>query len=204
MDLDESKPPISDIAPDGNVILVVGPEKAPLKVYSQCLRAASKVFRVMFGPDWSEGQGLASQSPPEIPLEEDDASAFRIILCVLHHHNAEVPDSEGLSPTEVLNIAVAADKYDLAVALKFAATEWLKPKKGLDLMDMGRLMTAALLLQDARMFAEQAMDLVLQWSGSYMALLDDAIINQFLPFKSVCMHISLAIMICLNMREFGD
>lgn len=89
---------------------------------------------------------------------------------------------------------MAADKYDLAVALKFAAAEWLKPKRGLDLMDIGRLMTAALLLEDACMFAQQAMELILQCSGSYMGLLDDAMINQFLPFKSVCTHISLAIM----------
>lgn len=98
MDHDESKPPIADIAPDGDVILFVGPEKTPLKVYSQCLRAASKVFRVMFGPDWSEGKGLTSRSPREIPLEEDDASALRTILCVLHHRNAEVPDSQGFHP----------------------------------------------------------------------------------------------------------
>ncbi|OIW22505.1 hypothetical protein CONLIGDRAFT_638285 [Coniochaeta ligniaria NRRL 30616] len=186
MDPDEGpdKPPISDIAPDGDLILVVGPEKSQLKVYSQCLRAASSVFNAMFGADWSEGKGLSSQSPCEIPLEEDDASALRTIFCVLHHRNTEVPDSEALTPTEILNIAIASDKYDLAVALKYVSALWLKPKRGLDLMDMGRLMTAALLLEDSRMFAAQTLELILQWHGSYLGLLDDAVIAQFVPFKA--------------------
>ncbi|KAH8901877.1 hypothetical protein BR93DRAFT_932708 [Coniochaeta sp. PMI_546] len=185
MEPGEGKSLLSDIAFDGDVTLVVGPEAVRLRVYSQCLRAASKVFNTMLGPHWSEGKGLTSQSPREIPLEEDDASALRTILCVLHHSNTEMPDSATLTPTEILNIAVASDKYDLAVALKYASAQWLKPRDGLGLMDMGRLMTADFLLEDTHMFAAQTVELMLHWNGSYLDLLDDDTIAQFLPFKAI-------------------
>jgi hypothetical protein len=51
--------PVADISPDGDVVLVVGPRNVRLRIHSQCLRCASKVFGAMFGPHWSEGQGLS-------------------------------------------------------------------------------------------------------------------------------------------------
>jgi hypothetical protein len=42
---------------------------------------------------------------------------MRVICCVLHHRNEQVP--ERLDHTFVLNIAIAADKYDLGRALSF-------------------------------------------------------------------------------------
>jgi hypothetical protein len=47
--------PVPDISPDGDVVLVVGPRNVRLRIQSQCLRCASKVFGAMFGPTWSEG-----------------------------------------------------------------------------------------------------------------------------------------------------
>ncbi|KAB5531432.1 hypothetical protein GE09DRAFT_1228231 [Coniochaeta sp. 2T2.1] len=176
---------ISDIIHDGDVVFLVGPEKTPLKVYSQCLRTGSKVFNSMLGPTWSEGKGLSSLSPPEIPLEEDDADALRTIFFVLHHRNREVPASSTLTPSDILNIAVMSDKYDLAVALEYVRLQWLKPREGLDLLDIGRLATAALLMGDSRMFVAHTMELMLNWEGPYLELLDDEAIGQFLPFKAV-------------------
>lgn len=133
-------------------MLLVGPEKARLRVYSQCLRSASKVFNSMFGPDWDEGRALSSQAPREIPLKEDDASALRTIFCVLHHRNTDVPDPDTLTPKEIVDIAIESDKYDLAVALKYVVPLWLKPRQSPDLLEMGHLMTAALLFENTQLF----------------------------------------------------
>src|SRR5262249_24550771 len=84
---------ITDISPDGDVVLVVGPQNVRLRIHSQCLQCASNVFGAMFGPHWSEGQGLSKESPREVPLVEDDADALRIICCVIHHRNDDVPQS---------------------------------------------------------------------------------------------------------------
>jgi hypothetical protein len=49
---------IVKIAADGDVILVVGPEEVQLRVHSLFLKAASKPFSAMFGPDWREGHNM--------------------------------------------------------------------------------------------------------------------------------------------------
>ena len=54
-ELRENKPStVVKIAADGDVILVVEPEKVKLRVLSLFLKAASKPFSAMFGPDWKE------------------------------------------------------------------------------------------------------------------------------------------------------
>jgi hypothetical protein len=85
--------PVADISPDGDVVLVVGPWNVRLRIHSQCLRCASKVFGAVFGPHWSEGQGLSKESPREVPLVEDDADALRTICCVIHYRNDNVPQA---------------------------------------------------------------------------------------------------------------
>jgi hypothetical protein len=50
--LRDNKPSIIiKIAADGDVILVIGPEKVKLRVHSLFLKEASKPFSAMFGPD---------------------------------------------------------------------------------------------------------------------------------------------------------
>jgi hypothetical protein len=75
-----SKPDrVTDIVPDGDVVLIVGEDNVRLRAYSQCLRSASQVFGAMFGPNWNEGQKLSRESPTEVPLPEYDANAMRVI-----------------------------------------------------------------------------------------------------------------------------
>jgi hypothetical protein len=173
--------PVPDISPDGDVVLVVGPRNVRLRIQSQCLRCASRVFGAMFGPTWSEGQGLSKESPREVRLVEDDADALRIICCVIHHRNNDVPQSP--TPKEVLQIAIEADKYDLNVAL----AQWLKPRGKPEREDMGYLLAAAFLFGDMDMFVAYALTLILHYTGSYLEFLDDKITGQIVPSKrSVC------------------
>lgn len=66
---------VIEVAPDGDLILIVGPEETKLLVHSMLLRAVSKPFSVMFGPDWKEGQAMLDRDGPvELLLSEDDAS----------------------------------------------------------------------------------------------------------------------------------
>jgi len=173
---------IADISPDGDVVLVVGPRSIRLRIHSQCLKCASKVFGAMFGPHWSEGQGLSKESPREVPLVEDDADDLRTICCVIHHRNDDVPQS--LTPREVLQIAIEANKYDLNVALKYAFAQWLKPRENADRVDMGYLLAAAFLFGDMDTFVEHSLVLILHYKGSYLEFLDDEITSQILPWKT--------------------
>jgi len=65
-----------EISPDGDLILIVGPEEAKLQVHSMLLVAVSKLFSVMFGLDWKEGHDMLDRDgPAELLLPEDNAAA---------------------------------------------------------------------------------------------------------------------------------
>jgi hypothetical protein len=177
--------PVQDVSPDGDVVLVVGPRKVRLRIQSQCLRCASKVFSAMFRPHWNEGQGLSKESPQEVPLVEDDADALRTICCVIHHRNDDVAQS--LTPKEVLQIAIEADKYDLNTSLKFARVQWLKPRDSPERVDMGYFLAAAFLFGDMNMFVAHTLALILNYKGSYLEFFGDEITSQIVPWKTFCM-----------------
>lgn len=175
---------LTTIASDGDVIMVVGPDKHQMRVDSHCVRRASKVFDIMLGPNWSEGQELSRNSPPQVTLDEDDAEAMETIFYVLHHRNEEVP--EKFSGESILEIAIASDKYDFAVALRFASAEWLRRTHGIGMIGQGYLATAAFLFDIADEFKRYTYFLMLSEQGSYLQLLKNDKISQFLPFKAIC------------------
>jgi hypothetical protein len=66
---------LAEIAPFGDVVFLVGPDKIKLQVVSGILRIL-KVFEAMLGSNFAEGQGHNCDSPKEIDLPEDDAKAL--------------------------------------------------------------------------------------------------------------------------------
>jgi len=83
---------VTKIAADGDVILVVGPERVRLRVYSLFLKAASKPFSIMLGPDWKESHNMFDRDGlVELPLPEDNAAALKLICAIIHHQNNIVP-----------------------------------------------------------------------------------------------------------------
>ncbi|KAF2821284.1 hypothetical protein CC86DRAFT_426506 [Ophiobolus disseminans] len=149
--------PESNIAPNGDVIFVVGPEPRKLRVHSAILRYASKYFENMFGPHFAEGQDLGQNSPKEISMPDDNATA-----------NNEVPSR--LKPDVMFHIAVAADKFDCAVAIKPSNSLWLKPDGVEDIVGLGYLMAAAYILDDATAFSEITLAMAMRHNESYLLL----------------------------------
>lgn len=165
---DTQKKTLVEIAPDGDLILIVGPEEAKLLVHSMLLRAVSRVFSVMFRPDWKEGQDLLDRDgPTELPLPEDNAAALKIICCIIHHRNREIPQT--LAAGDILAVAVTADKYDCLHALRFASESWLRPSTG-ESSNLMLLTAAAYLFQNAQAFKEITRALILDYDGPYLAL----------------------------------
>ncbi|KAH7407173.1 hypothetical protein BKA64DRAFT_408839 [Cadophora sp. MPI-SDFR-AT-0126] len=165
---DDKSSTVVNIAVDGDVILVVGPEKAKLRVLSLFLKAASKPFSAMFGPDWREGQNMINHDMPvELLLPEDNVGALKVICAVIHHQNNKVPRI--LAAGDVLSVAVAADKYGCVDALKFASADWLRPGKT-EARDLMLLTAAAYLFQNTQAFKEITRGLILNHDGPYLAL----------------------------------
>jgi hypothetical protein len=160
---DSNPSTIVEIAANGNVILVVGPEKMKLRVYSLFLQATSRPFSAMFGPDWNKGYNM----PVELPLPEDNAVALKLICAIIHHCNEMVPQT--LAARDVLGIAVTADKYDCISALKFAGGHWLQPRE-FEAGDLMVLAAAAYLFQNAQAFKEITKTMILNHSSPYLTL----------------------------------
>ncbi|KAL2068131.1 hypothetical protein VTL71DRAFT_16229 [Oculimacula yallundae] len=164
---------IVNIAADGDVILVVGPEQVKLRVLSLFLKAASKPFSAMFGPEWKEGYNMLNRDGPvELLLPEDNADALKIICTVIHHQNDKVPQT--LAAADILEVATAADKYDCVNALKFASRNWLLRGKK-EAGDLMLLTAAAYVFQDAQAFKETTRELILNHDGPYFALSCDKV-----------------------------
>lgn len=169
----EHKPTtLVDIAADGDVILVVGPEKIRLRVHSLNLKATSKPFSAMLGPIWKEGRDLLQDGSVELPLPEDNAKAMEYICATLHHQNKMLPVT--MTPLDVLEVAVVADKYDLVDALRFASESWLHARnaKADELMV---LTAASYAFQNVQAFRDLTRTLILDYEGSYLSLATERI-----------------------------
>lgn len=115
------------ISPNGDLNLVVGAEKVLILVQSLCLKQTSKVFATMLGPNFKEGHDFAARSnaPGYLSLPVDDAANLRVICAIVHGRNDMV---DRLSLSEVLDIALLADKYDFIEALRYASESWVLPQ----------------------------------------------------------------------------
>jgi hypothetical protein len=112
----------------GDVVLVVGPEQLKLRVHSLILKATSKPFAAMLGPNWTKGHDKPDRDMPmEVLLPEDNAISLKYICAIAHYQNQMIPDD--LTAQDVLGIAIMADKYDIVDALSLASRPWLLTSK---------------------------------------------------------------------------
>ncbi|KAF5574827.1 uncharacterized protein FSUBG_14004 [Fusarium subglutinans] len=138
----------------------------------------------MLGPNWKEGHDMRhSNGPFELFLPDDDAAALEIICSVIHYQNDKIPQT--LPASDVLAVAVAADKYDCLNAIQFAYRAWIrKPKEKSE--DLMLLTAAACLFADAQAFKEATAALILHHHGSYLALSGEEL-EAIIPWKIFCM-----------------
>ncbi|KAI1763286.1 hypothetical protein GGR53DRAFT_371647 [Hypoxylon sp. FL1150] len=160
------------IAPDGDVIFVVGDEQRRLRVHSVFLRTVSSVFRAMLGPHFREGANLSSDCPTVIPLPDDDPEAMEVIFNIVHFRLDAV--KERYEPGELLCLAVATDKYDMTGALRLSTRGWLRCEGIRDPDQLWKLAKATYILRNYGVFRTVTMLLVVYHTGSFYRLNDDA------------------------------
>lgn len=177
---------LRDISPDGDVMLVVGSQGIELRVSSHCLRAASSVFNIMFGPHWKEGQNLCSSRPTEVRLVEDDADMMQLICCVIHHRNDDIPHT--IDGRTALRLAVVIDKYDCARAMQHFIQWYMRPDgEAMDtLSEQAYLTAAAYILKNDELFHHLTRGLVVEFKPFYLPLVKDPLLRQHLPCELFC------------------
>lgn len=174
---------VDEVAADGDVVLIVGPNKKKLRVHSLFLKTASKVLEAKAGPRTSEGQDISKDDAQEVFLPEDDVGAMKTLCAVIHLRSHAASDA--FTPSEVLKIAIAADKYDCIVALRDASGHWLKPVENASVEDLKILMAAAYLFDNAQAFKEITAALILNHTDSYLALAQGQV-ESLIPRKIFC------------------
>ena len=122
----------------------------------------------MLGPRFSEGQRLNNNESMEIDMLEDNAEAIEIMLNVIYGCNNAVYN--GLDTSQILQVAIIADKFDCKVALAFAIKVWLNCANITDSNQLWRLLRAAYWFDNAKSFEEISLGLMLHHRGSYLQL----------------------------------
>ncbi|KAJ5952340.1 uncharacterized protein N7479_010753 [Penicillium vulpinum] len=173
---------VVDIVTDGDVILVVGPQKARLRVHSLTLKEASEPLSAMLGLNRKEGDVLREKWPLELLLPEDNAMVMEYICAIIHHPNNILPST--MTPHGILEVAITATKYNFVDALRFASKSWLQTRnvKADELM---ALTAAAYAFQNAQAFRDLTKALILNYGDSYLALSTERI-ESVMNWKVFC------------------
>ena len=151
-------------------------------MHSVCMRTASKVFDAMLGPHFSEGQPSNGGLPRKVSMPDDNAVAMTTICNVIHHRNDLAPDVPGLGGLD--EIALAANKYDCVLALKYAMFQWLDHKELVTFSSLGRLLIAAYVFNNSDAFRRVTRRLITDFSRSYLLLIDTRF-SEIIP-SSIC------------------
>ena len=180
-----------NIAETGDLILVTGPQEERLRVHSLILSMVSKPMRVLLGPDFKEGQTLATSGPEpaEIMLPEDDAMAMSVMCRVLHHQE-DLAVSQ-LAPNVALKVATLADKYDCVAAVRSCLKVWVSHNHTTRNIDsLVQCMTAAYICDDALGFSAVTLSLLHDHVGPYYSILDE-VSRRYLPLEMLSKYLSV-------------
>ncbi|KAM0343390.1 hypothetical protein ACHAPU_008570 [Fusarium lateritium] len=116
---------VHQIGENGDVILVIGPEKLKIQVSSVLLKHISPVFRAMLDSPMSEGEAIRGKvdgCPVRILLPEDHPPAIHhILLCLYGAETCSAPSSACMK-----EIAILANKYDMVHRLRYFGSFWLR------------------------------------------------------------------------------
>ncbi|KAH6603619.1 hypothetical protein Trco_008394 [Trichoderma cornu-damae] len=179
--------PIESFCSAPNLVLLVGPHRTRFMVSSECLGCASQVFRDLVArreqQRWAPGGHMLY--PRELLLEGEQVDVMYTICCIAHCLNDLVPLS--LSPRNILLVAIAAVKYQLHATLRFHMRQWLRQEgeDGVDAVDRGCLMVAAICFNEADMFLAHSKALILDYSVPYADMLEHAPLREALPGRAI-------------------
>ncbi|KAF5675483.1 hypothetical protein FCIRC_7467 [Fusarium circinatum] len=117
---------VTQITPDGDVMLVVGQSQHKIQVSSHFLKLISPVFRAMLDAPMKEGSALANKfdhdDPIEIILPEDKEQPMDQVLRTLYSSD---PSATKFSISEAKEIAILAEKYGMVERLHVFGNFWV-------------------------------------------------------------------------------
>lgn len=154
------------IDPNGDVVLFFTGDSPRLLVSSKVLCLASPVFTAMFSRHFREGHSLSSTGSTEISLPDDPPLAMETIAKILHFRH-DLVSMSGLD--DLFDVALMADKYDLANSLGPWRQVWLrfasKHRKGFSGQHLYREIFIRYVFRDRPGFLELTKQAILWGNG---------------------------------------
>lgn len=139
--------PVEKLAPNGDVILIVGTEKKRIQIHSDFLRLVSPIFDTMLQSQSTmphESRGVC-----QMELPGDDGQAMSLLLRALYGGD---PELDSLKPKEIQQISMLANKYGMAPRVSRQAVTWLHGTKMKDPEEFWYLLNAAYWLERPESF----------------------------------------------------
>jgi len=112
------------VDPDGDLVLVIGPEKTEYLVCSRTICRASKVFKAMLRGGFLEAQKPSNGSQWKVELPEDDATAAEMFFKIVHARFETIPWM--MTMIHLHDIFVFTNKYDVTNCLRPWLLDWIK------------------------------------------------------------------------------
>lgn len=124
-----------DADPAGDLMLLVGPDKALIRASSKVLSLASPVFAKMLGPHFPEGGSLSEQGSlgnsavcsTKVTLPDDDPEAMILFRDTVHFTKRATRD---IALPLLTKMASLSDKYDCSMALSSVSDVWFSNFRG--------------------------------------------------------------------------
>lgn len=142
-----------------------------LRVSSCILAMSSKVFKALFSKRFAEGQAGASRSssePHEIVVQ-DLPTPLKHLCQMLHHQTPQKDGVIDLEESELLDIALMADKYDVveALTIQFEALlgRFITEEATHNDRNLEKLIAASVLLNQKLHFQHFTRDMVMRWTN---------------------------------------
>ena len=108
---------VLDIDSDGDLILEAGtdPKAVLMRVSEDTITRMSKVFKVMLGPNFAEGQKTHTVTDP-LKLRDDDPVAMELMMKMAHH---EVDTASDIKPRNIVALVLLCEKLADALCVAF-------------------------------------------------------------------------------------
>ncbi|KAK0706013.1 hypothetical protein B0T26DRAFT_861902, partial [Lasiosphaeria miniovina] len=118
-----------NIDEDGDLLLRVGSELEEsehrlFRVCSSALRRASPVWKKMLFGLWAEAKPKEGQWVVSLP--DDPSTALEVILDIIHARFQCLPNTFTPSLTQIYQILILVDKYDVVHVIRPCVKEWTK------------------------------------------------------------------------------
>lgn len=174
--------PLRDADPEGDLVLLVGPEETAIRVSSKVLSLASPVFVAMLGPNFAEGKPLSERDSRgwTVSLPDDNLAAMELLCQALHY---KLKFSAIISFELINSMAVLCDKYDMSLALGVWSETWMQNRE--ESVDNGyipEILWISYAFNNHHLFWETSRDMIVYYTTQGLATLcSGADANGILP-----------------------